>query len=137
MFIPGFKLKHVATEPIGMVAVMKTLNTVLFAAGLVMAWPVSTTAAEAAEPPVPVRMVPPQYPSEMRRDGTSGVVTISCLIDEKGNVQDPKVLKSTNDAFVQPALAAIQKWKFKPAKREGNVVSVRVNIPIQFMVSDE
>ncbi|HET7535230.1 MAG TPA: energy transducer TonB [Candidatus Didemnitutus sp.] len=88
------------------------------------------------EPPVPVRTVAPKYPADMRRDGTSGVVTVSCLIDEKGNVQEPKVEKASNDAFSQPALDAVRKWKFKPAKKAGEAIALRVSIPIQFNVSE-
>ncbi|MFI5337526.1 MAG: energy transducer TonB [Opitutales bacterium] len=73
----------------------------------------------------------------MRRGGTSGVVTISCLIDTKGNVQEPKVEKASNDAFSQPALDAVRKWKFKPAKKGGTAIALRVSIPIQFSISDD
>jgi periplasmic protein TonB len=89
-------------------------------------------AADGMEPPVPVRTVPPVFPDEMRRAGTSGVVTVSILIDEKGNVQEPKVVKTSHEAFSQPAMDALSKWKFKPAKQAGEAVAMRVNIPIQF-----
>lgn len=84
------------------------------------------------EPPVPVRTVAPKFPDEMRRQGNSGVVTVSCLIDEKGNVTEPKVVKASNDAFAEPAIEALKKWKFKPAKKDGEAVAIRVNIPVQF-----
>ena len=93
---------------------------------------VSLLAADGVEPPVPVRTVPPDYPAEMRRAGTSGVVTVSILIDEKGNVQEPLVVKSSPEAFSQPAIEALAKWKFKPAKQAGEAIAMRVNIPIQF-----
>lgn len=92
----------------------------------------SALAADGVEPPVPVRTVPPVYPDDMRRDGVSGVVTVSILIDEKGNVTEPKVVKTTHESFSQPALDALSKWKFKPAKQAGEAVAMRVNIPIQF-----
>lgn len=93
---------------------------------------VGAFAAEGTEPPVPVRTVPPVFPEEMRRDGVSGVVTVSILIDEKGNVTEPKVVKTSHEAFSQPAMDALAKWKFKPAKQAGEAVAMRVNIPIQF-----
>jgi protein TonB len=89
-------------------------------------------AADEIEPPVPVRTVAPVFPESLRRDGTSGVVTVSILIDEKGNVTDPKIVKASNEAFAQPAIDALSRWKFKPAKREGQAVALRVSIPIQF-----
>lgn len=116
-----------------MVAVMKTriltLLTLLVALGLSR---IPAVAADGMEPPVPVRTVPPVFPEDMRRAGTSGVVTVSILIDEKGNVQEPKVVKTSHESFSQPAIDALAKWKFKPAKQAGEAVAMRVNIPIQF-----
>lgn len=88
--------------------------------------------ADELEPPVPVRTVAPDYPEEMRRNGRSGVVTVNCLVDEKGNVQEPRVERSSDSAFSQPALDAIKKWRFKPAKKDGSAIALRINIPIQF-----
>lgn len=85
------------------------------------------------EPPVPVRTVPPDYPTEMRRDGVSGVVTVKCQIDEKGDVTGAEVEKSSNSAFEPAAVAAVKKWKFKPAKQDGAPVAIRVSIPIKFV----
>lgn len=107
----------------------KILTFIIIALGLVQ---VAAVAEDAVEPPVPVRTVPPVFPDEMRRQGTSGVVTVSILIDEKGNVQEPKIVKTSHDAFSQPAIDALAKWKFKPAKQAGEAVAMRVSIPIQF-----
>jgi len=85
------------------------------------------------EPPVPVRTVPPDYPSELRREGVSGLVMIKCNIDEKGDVTETIVEKSSNEAFDKPAVAAVKKWKFKPAKQDGNPVAIKVSIPIKFV----
>ena len=93
-------------------------------------------ADDALEPPVPVRTVPPKYPAKLKLDGVAGVVSINCVIDEKGNVTEPKVLKTSNEAFSDPALEALAKWKFKPAKRGGTAVSIKITIPIQFTLGD-
>lgn len=109
---------------------MKFLSHLLLGLALV-----SPVLAESKEPPVPVRTVAPEYPSEMKRAGVPGVVTINCLIDEQGNVQEAKVAKSSDGIFEQPALEAIRKWKFKPAKLEGSPVAMRVSIPIKFSIN--
>lgn len=113
----------------------KNTLLVLLAAFLFGVMPL--VADEGTEAPVPVRMVPPKYPTEMRREGTGGVVTVNCTIDVKGNVTEPIVEKATNDAFVQPALEALRKWKFKPAKKGGQPIALRVSIPIQFSMNDD
>ena len=89
-------------------------------------------ADEKTEPPVPVRTVAPDVPSSFSRSGNVGLVTITFTVDEKGNVQDPSVVKSTHAELEEPALTAIKKWRFKPAKKDGAAVSVHVTIPIKF-----
>lgn len=85
------------------------------------------------EPPVPVRTVAPDYPEELRRDGVSGLVMVKCTIDEQGNVVETQVEKSSNSAFEKPAVAALRKWKFKPAKQDGAPVVIKVSIPMKFV----
>ena len=103
----------------------------LFLCGVLAAVP--AFAQSKTEPPVPVRTVSPDYPDELRRDGVSGIVVVKCTIDEQGNVVDPTVEKSSNNAFEKPALAALKKWKFKPAKQDGAPVAIKVSIPIKFV----
>jgi protein TonB len=95
-----------------------------------------TLVRAATEAPVPVRMVPPDYPYELKRNGVTGVVSVSFEVDEKGNVVDPKVIKSSNPQFEQPALDAIVKWKFKPAMKDGVAVKIKIAIPLQFKLED-
>jgi protein TonB len=110
---------------------MKTrISLVLLATALVSSVPMKADGK--IEPPIPVRTVAPDYPNDMRRDGVTGMVMISCLIDEQGNVADSKVEKASNQAFAPCALAALKKWKFKPAQRDGAIVPIHVTIPIKF-----
>jgi periplasmic protein TonB len=114
---------------------MKT-KSILFLSLLLAFVSITVRADDAVEPPVPVRTVPPRYPDAMKRDGIAGVVTVSCTIDEKGNVTEPKVVKASNEAFADPAIEALSKWKFKPAKKGGNPIPIKVSFPIQFNLSD-
>ena len=88
------------------------------------------------EPPVPVRTVPPAYPEAMRAANTSGVVVLVCEVDEKGSVTDAKVTKTTNEAFNQPAIDAVTKWKFRPAQKDGKPVAIHINLPVKFSVDN-
>jgi protein TonB len=112
---------------------MKSLTRLLLPI-LLCAVPLAVVRAETkTEPPVPVRTVAPEYPSEMRREGINGVVMVKCTIDEQGNVLDPQVEKSSNAAFEKPAVDALLRWKFKPAKQDGAPVAIKVSIPIKFV----
>ena len=95
-----------------------------------------STCRAGVEPAVPVRMVPPVYPYEMKRDGITGVVTVGFEVDEQGMVQNPAVIKSTDSRFDQAALDAVKKWKFKPGKKDGVPTKMKVAIPLQFTLND-
>ena len=108
------------------------LRTSLLLAAFLALPVVSLRADDKTEPPVPVRTIAPDVPASFARSGVTGLVTISLTVDDKGNVQDEKVIKSSHHELEEPALAAIKRWKFKPARKDGNPVSVHVAIPIKF-----
>ena len=112
------------------------MKAVFLALGLSLAMAVPARADQKIEPPIPVRTTAPDFPEEMRRAGQSGLVLVSCLVDEKGEVQDMKVEKASNDLFVKPAMAALSKWRFKPAQQGGVKIATRVSIPIRFTCED-
>jgi len=86
------------------------------------------------EPPVPVRTAAPDVPAEFVQDGRPGLVTVNFIVDEQGAVQDAKVEKSTSSLLDIPAVQAVKKWKFKPAKKDGAPFATRVTVPIRFNV---
>lgn len=88
------------------------------------------------ENPSPTKTAKPAYPAELRRDGVEGLVAVSVVIDENGDVISSKVAKSSNKAFDSFALDAINKWKFKPAKKDGKAVKVKVTIPFRFSIDE-
>lgn len=88
------------------------------------------------DPPVPIRTSAPPVPKELQREGFTGIVMLKVAIDEKGDVTEVQVEKSTAPELEAPALAAMKKWKFRPAQQEGQAIAVKVSIPIRFVVSD-
>lgn len=110
------------------------LRTGVLLAALFVGSAVSWAADEKSEPPVPVRTVAPEVPQNLARTGGNGLVTVSFLVDEKGVVQDASVEKSSNPELNDLALAAIRKWRFKPARKDGVAVAMRVSLPIKFAV---
>jgi protein TonB len=69
------------------------------------------------EKPSPTKTAKPEFPFQLKREGVSGLVAVSCVIDESGNVVDMKVTKSSNPGFERPAMDALAQWKFSPAKK--------------------
>jgi protein TonB len=88
------------------------------------------------ENPVPVKTPPPKYPDSLKREGVSGVVAVQIIIDETGVVSSSSILKSSHPDFEKPALDAVRNWKFKPAKKDGAAVKVKVTVPLRFNVED-
>ncbi len=84
------------------------------------------------EPPMPTKTVPPTYPNTLKSEGVSGMVTVSLTVDENGNVANAVVKKSTRAEFEKPAIDAVSRWKFEPAKKDGKPVAVQVVVPVKF-----
>lgn len=90
----------------------------------------SATLADVDTQPEPVKQVQPEIPSDLK--GASGYVRVAFLIDTDGNVMSPRIQKSSSESFESLAIDAINKWKFKPAKKGGSPVAVRVILPFRF-----
>lgn len=89
-------------------------------------------AADFDENPAPLRTPPPVYPEQLRMHDIKGMVLIKVSINEEGAVESCEVQKSTQDEFNKPALDAVKRWKFKPAKKAGVAVKANILIPIKF-----
>ena len=86
--------------------------------------------AAADELPRVMKSFEPAYPSQAARFGKEGSVTVNALISEAGNVIQTGILKGLKDdmGLEKAAEAAVRKWKFQPAKKDG--VNVKVWKPI-------
>ncbi|MFI5337730.1 MAG: energy transducer TonB, partial [Opitutales bacterium] len=89
------------------------------------------------QPPVLRAPVSPTYPFEMRNKGISGEVLVEFIVDSHGNVVATQAIRSTQREFEQPALQAVQKWKFRPGRKGGHAVNTRVQQTITFNITEE
>jgi len=80
--------------------------------------------------------ISPIYPDSARKAGIEGLVVVTLIIDENGNVEDGKILKSI-PALDQAALDAAMTIKFYPAQHAGKPVKVAMNVPFQFKLKDD
>ena len=78
----------------------------------------------------------PSYPYDMRRAGINGSVVVEFIISTDGDVIQTQVIKSSHREFEMPALQAVQKWKFKPGRRRGQVVNVRASQLLEFNATE-
>lgn len=76
-----------------------------------------------------------RYPPELRDVSTEGLVQVRFRIDAQGAVLDPIVIThSTNTAFNTATREAVRFLRFRPARLDGQPVTVWVELPIQWTV---
>lgn len=75
-----------------------------------------------------------EYPSFARKVGIEGRVVVQFVVDEKGHVQNPTILKSDHEILNEAALEAIKKQKFEPGRQRGRPVKVRMERTIVFQL---
>ena len=75
-----------------------------------------------------------QYPKRAIKAGVEGRVFLQFVVDEKGDVQDPKVLRGIGTGCDKAAIAALKKVKFKPGVHKGEKVKVQYSLPITFKI---
>lgn len=83
-------------------------------------------------PPKPIKQVAHLFPMEARRRGLGGDVLLEFIVDQRGNVANVRILKSSDMIFEKSAADAIRQWKFQPAQHDGKVVDVRVRTRLKF-----
>lgn len=76
----------------------------------------------------------PDYPSIARSARVQGVVVISAILDEQGNVIEMKVV-SGPVLLYQAALSAVSRWKYQPTYLNGEPIPVEMNILVHFQLS--
>ena len=86
--------------------------------------------------PAPIYQPSPKYSLAMRYDRVHGAVKVSFLVDARGNVTDPVVVRANDARLAESAVDAVRNWKFKPALRSGEPVARRVVQTIDFPVFD-
>ena len=85
--------------------------------------------------PVATRTADPAYPLELMRHNVQGTVTLYAVIHSDGSVSDVKVLQSADDRLDNYASAALARWKFRPATKNGNPVALEAVVVIPFRPS--
>jgi protein TonB len=91
---------------------------------------------ELDQPPRVRSQASPVYPVQEKSSGIAGKVEVEFIVDETGAVVNPRVVSSTHRSFEEPTLVAVEKWRFAPGRRLGQVVSFRMSVPVVFNVND-
>ena len=90
---------------------------------------------EDAIPPKPLDSNPvPPYPQEARAAGKTGMVILKVVILADGSVGDVTVMRG-EEPFVSAAVTAVKKWKYEPARSQGQPITVYRVIQIPFKLT--
>ena len=81
---------------------------------------------------------PPVYPVDVMKEGVNGQVVLVFDVAADGSVIRGKVERSSGDARLDAsALSAANKWKFRPAVRDGKPVPSQVRVPVKFEMDQD
>jgi TonB family protein len=87
------------------------------------------------KPPVVIYKPDAKYTPQAEHDRVEGVVKIWVVIDTQGNVTNAQESSTPlGDGLDENAIAAVKKWRFNPATRNGVPVAVRVEVAINFRI---
>lgn len=89
----------------------------------------------ALEAPVAVKKVDPRYPGEARRQRLEGVVFLYGIIREDGSVDSVRVVRSVHELLDANAVAAFERWRFEPGRKNGVPVALEVVVEIPFRLT--
>ncbi|MEK0450000.1 MAG: hypothetical protein RL088_2268 [Verrucomicrobiota bacterium] len=75
----------------------------------------------------------PIYPAAAKKAGISGTVILSVSVDESGRPVSVTKARGCGCAELDDAaMAAVRKWRFNPAKMNGQPVAARLQVPVRF-----
>jgi protein TonB len=78
-----------------------------------------------------------EYPKMAQKSGIEGRVIVQFVVDENGDVQDPKVIRGVHSLVNEAAIEAVKDQTFKPGKQRGTPVKVQMALPVSFTLRDK
>jgi len=79
------------------------------------------------------RFVEPEFPRRARDNGTIGWVDLRFLVTAEGETADIEVLDAQpGGTFDEAAVEAVERWRFKPRRVDGEAVPSRTEIRLRF-----
>jgi TonB family protein len=82
--------------------------------------------------PVPIFTPEAEFSDEARRQKYQGVCMISLIVDAQGKPQSPRVVRRLGMGLDEKALDAVLRYRFRPAKKDGKPVAVRMTVEVNF-----
>jgi len=74
----------------------------------------------------------PSFPKELKKAGASGQATVAFVVSTEGVPGQIQVIQATHRGFGEAAAKCVNKWRFKPAIKDGKPVNCVMVYPIEF-----
>jgi protein TonB len=82
--------------------------------------------------PMVLSKTEPEYSEEARKAKYQGTVVLMIIVDEKGLPQNIRVVRPLGLGLDEKAIEAVQKWRFRPAMKDGRPVKVEATVEVNF-----
>ena len=82
--------------------------------------------------PKPVSTPEPAYSEAAQASKVVGTVVLWMVVDAAGMPRSIRVAKPLGFGLDEKAVAAVERWQFKPAERDGEPVAVQMNVEVAF-----
>lgn len=87
--------------------------------------------------PDPRATFQPDYPPSERRAGAEGAVTVRVLVGTDGRVKSVERVDAASDAFYEATRRqALNRWRFRPATRDGVPYETWRTMTVRFVLED-
>lgn len=84
------------------------------------------------QPPSVLAKVEPEYSPEARTAKYQGSVTLYVEVTPEGRTENVRVVRGLGLGLNENAMAAVRQWKFRPAKKDSEPVTVAATIEVNF-----
>ena len=74
----------------------------------------------------------PGYTDEAKKKKIEGEVIVTVVVNEKGDVTEPKIKKGLGAGLDESSIEAAKYFKYKPGTKDENPVAVRLDITFNF-----
>jgi len=74
----------------------------------------------------------PEYSKAARKAKLEGIVLLTLIVDENGSPRNVRVTRPLGMGLDENAVAAVQRYRFEPAMRDGNPVPARIAVEVNF-----
>ena len=77
-----------------------------------------------------------RYPEMARKAGIEGRVIVQFIVNENGEVENPRVVRGIGGGCDEEALRAVSHSLFEPGRQRGKAVRVQFSLPVIFVLKN-